>query len=200
MYNNSNKNERVSVYIDFRNIEGSLKDAFPHDSGLSIDYKKLIKTIVGDRTLVNACIFDGFFKKEPYENEFLYRYLSSQGFIVYLIEVDLKSKAQKGLDVLIACTMLQHAYENQYDTAVILSGDKDFLPAMKVIRGMGKRVEGSGFDCSTSNDLRINSTRWHRIDDMSEVFELNFVTEDDFPCDDKDDYVDDASVFMEESA
>lgn len=169
MYKTSNRGERVSVYIDFRNIEGGLKEALPHN-GTYIDYKKLTSAIIGNRTLINAYVFDGFFTERQYENMSLYDALRSNGFIVELSKNDSEEKIQKGVDVNIACNMLKHAFENQYDTAVILSGDGDFLPAIGMIRNMGKGVEGSGFDCSTSNDVRINCTKWHSINEMSQIF------------------------------
>ena len=60
MYKNDNESEKVSLYIDFRNIEGGLRTAFPR-GGVVIDYKMLVCTILKDRLLVNAYVFDGFF-------------------------------------------------------------------------------------------------------------------------------------------
>ena len=90
-----------------------------------------------------------FFENDLYSNQLLYDSLRSNGFIIKPLKNDSEKKIQKGVDVYIACSMLKHAFENQYDTAVILSGDKDFLPVIEMVRDMGKRVEGSCFDCST---------------------------------------------------
>jgi len=38
---------------------------------------------------------------------------------------------QKGVDVLIAVDMISKAYENHYDIAIVLGGDRDFYPLIK---------------------------------------------------------------------
>ena len=37
--------------------------------------------------------------------------------------------------------MLTNAYENAYDVAILLSGDADFIPAIKKIGGLHKKID-----------------------------------------------------------
>lgn len=54
-------------------------------------------------------------------------------------------RTEKGVDVQIAAHMLVHAFDNQYDTAVLVSQDGDFAPVVAEIRRLGKSVENAEF-------------------------------------------------------
>ena len=62
---------------------------------------------------------------------------------------------QKGVDVLLAVDMLTKAYENHYDIAVFIGGDRDFIPLIKAVKDQaGKQVYGAVFSRSCSQDLK----------------------------------------------
>jgi uncharacterized LabA/DUF88 family protein len=48
---------------------------------------------------------------------------------------------EKGVDVALAVDMLTGAFEDRYDTAVLVSSVGDFKPAVEAVRRYGKRVE-----------------------------------------------------------
>ena len=48
---------------------------------------------------------------------------------------------EKGVDVQMSVDMLQLAVADTYDTAVIISGDGDFAPAVEAVKQLGKHVE-----------------------------------------------------------
>lgn len=52
---------------------------------------------------------------------------------------------EKGVDVHIAVDLLKGAYENRFDTAVLVSSDTDLIPAIEAVRHKKKRVEYVGF-------------------------------------------------------
>jgi uncharacterized LabA/DUF88 family protein len=54
-------------------------------------------------------------------------------------------RTEKGVDVQIAAHMLVHAFDNQYDTAILVSQDGDFAPVVAEIRRLGKSVENAEF-------------------------------------------------------
>ena len=60
----------------------------------------------------------------------------------------------KGDDVYLANDLIKGAYENFYDTAIIVSGDEDFIPAIKTVQTLGKKVVNAFFHKSSSNALR----------------------------------------------
>jgi uncharacterized LabA/DUF88 family protein len=60
---------------------------------------------------------------------------------------------QKGVDTLLATDMVSKAFQNQYDIAVLLTGDDDFIDVVKTVRELGKQVFGLYFESVTSQGL-----------------------------------------------
>jgi uncharacterized LabA/DUF88 family protein len=50
--------------------------------------------------------------------------------------------------------MVKGAYENTFDIAILVSGDGDFVPAVKVVQEKGKSVENAYFKHSLSWHLK----------------------------------------------
>jgi hypothetical protein len=75
---------------------------------------------------------------------------------------------EKGIDVLIALAMVLGAARNEYDVAVLVSGDTDLIPAIDEVRACGKRVENAVWwpDRGSGRPLRSGSGPiWcHRLD------------------------------------
>ena len=61
---------------------------------------------------------------------------------------------EKGVDVKIAVDLLVGAYENMYDTAILISSDTDLIPAIQKIKHLGKGVEYIGFSHKPSLALQ----------------------------------------------
>lgn len=61
---------------------------------------------------------------------------------------------EKGIDVWIAIDMVENAIKNNLDTAVLISGDADFVPAFNLIREIKKEVLSSSVPRGYSNELR----------------------------------------------
>lgn len=47
---------------------------------------------------------------------------------------------QKGVDVLIAVDLLAHSNQDNYDVAIVCSGDLDLLESIKLVKNQGKKV------------------------------------------------------------
>ncbi len=69
-----------------------------------------------------------------------------------------RSPAEKGVDVALATKMLTHAMNRAFDTAILVSGDKDYLETVKIIKGYGLRVEIVAFRDSLSHELAEESS------------------------------------------
>ena len=57
---------------------------------------------------------------------------------------------EKGVDVMLATDLITHAYKDHYDTAIVVSGDADFYPALQAVKDVGKHVEVAAFDMNMS--------------------------------------------------
>jgi len=72
---------------------------------------------------------------------------------------------EKGVDVMLATDLITNAYKNHYDTAIVVSGDADFYPALQAVKDVGKHVEVAAFDTNVSaeaarvTDLHIKLTK-----------------------------------------
>ena len=47
---------------------------------------------------------------------------------------------QKGIDVQLAVDLVSHAYKDNFDVAVICSGDVDLLESLKIVKSLGKKI------------------------------------------------------------
>ena len=73
---------------------------------------------------------------------------------------------EKGVDVMLATDLVAHAYQDHYDTAIVVSGDADFYPALQAVKDVGKHIEVAAFDSNLSTEssrvadysLRLNKT------------------------------------------
>lgn len=71
---------------------------------------------------------------------------------------------QKGVDALLAIDMLDKANSNQYDVAILLSGDLDHMEAVKTVKNKGKQVIGIYDPKTTSNTLGSMFDRNHFLE------------------------------------
>ena len=60
---------------------------------------------------------------------------------------------QKGVDSLIAIDMLSKAFKKDYDEAVLVAGDSDFVEVVKAVKDAGVKVAGVFFKENTSKEL-----------------------------------------------
>ncbi len=65
-------------------------------------------------------------------------------------------KREKGIDVKIAVDMVEHAIKDKCDCIILISGDGDFIPALKIIEENKKVVSSAALTFGYSYDLRNN--------------------------------------------
>ena len=158
--------ERVAIFIDGSNFYHSVKETFSiHDN--QIDFIKLINVLRKTRLLIgiyyyNASLDRGY-NEEVYwkQQKFFAELRKIPDFHVVLCNMRKTRKpdgqlefAVKGDDIYLATDMLSFAYENKYDIAILVSGDGDFVPAIKKVQKLGKKVENAYFSVSRSNFLK----------------------------------------------
>jgi len=79
---------------------------------------------------------------------------------------------EKEVDIMISTDMLSLAYQNAYDTALLVSGDSDFIYTVEEIQRIGKRVENASFKRTSSYNLRKACDRFILLDDFLDRFVL----------------------------
>ncbi len=158
--------ERVAIFIDGSNFYHSVKDLFGfHDN--SVDFSRLIDILKSGRLLVGVYYYnaplDRGYNEEVYwkQQKFFSELKKIPGFHVILTNMRKIRKPDgefeftvKGDDIYLATDMVSFGYENRYDTAVLVSGDGDFVPAIKRVQKLGKKVENAFFSVSRANVLK----------------------------------------------
>lgn len=63
------------------------------------------------------------------------------------------SRKSKAVDIQLTVEMLSHAYNKNYDVAILVAGDGDYVPLVKAVRDVGRRVFLWFFEESVSEGL-----------------------------------------------
>ena len=138
---------RVAVFIDGNNLFHAARF-----HNIDIDYNKLLRVLLGDGRLLRAFFYTGVDAGAERQQGFLL-WMRRNGFRV--IQKELKTfydgTRKANLDVEIAVDMLSLA--GKYDTAVLVSGDEDFVYAVNAVAYKGCRVEVAGFRSNTAPKL-----------------------------------------------
>lgn len=138
---------RVAVFIDGNNLFHAARF-----HNLDIDYNKLLRVLLGDGRLLRAFFYTGVDAGADRQQGFLL-WMRRNGFRV--VQKELKTfydgTRKANLDVEIAVDMLSLA--GRYDTAVLVSGDEDFVYALNAVAYKGCRVEVAGFRSNTAPHL-----------------------------------------------
>lgn len=152
--------ERVSVFLDVRNVLEEVRRR-----GFLIDYSELRTLAVGGRHLVEATAFDGrIYTAERDTTKPFHDVLMHSGWALDLRDV-YDTEHQKEVDVALATRLMAGAVEDSYDTAVIVSGDRDFIPAIEYVRSLGKRIEIMSYERSLAAQMRRVADRLTTLDD-----------------------------------
>lgn len=80
-------------------------------------------------------------------------------------QVLLQGTIEKGVDTKLAVDMIGHAWDDHYDTAVIVSSDRDFIPAVEMLGRRGKKIFQAGVP---SQGKELATACWDSID-LSQV-------------------------------
>jgi len=154
--------QRVSIFIDGSNLYHSLKKI-----GIEkIDFQKLIRFLSEGKLLVstyyyNAPLDISVDSRKYWEQQRFFNILKKiPDFKIVLCKLKKHKENEKfvfevkGDDVNLAVDLISGAYENLYDTAIIVSGDEDFVPAIKKVQKLGKKVINAYFKSSSSAALK----------------------------------------------
>ena len=157
--------ERVMVFIDGSNFYHGLSR---YVGQTRIDFQALCRLLCGsDRRLIHGHYYNVPLRQA--DNPVLYagqqRFLAQlrriPHFTVHLGRLVNRSReetcptcstvysvayqTEKGVDVQLAAHMLTFAFDDQYDTAILVSNDGDFTPVVGEVLRLNKRAENAEF-------------------------------------------------------
>ena len=128
--------QKVAVFVDAENIEMS---SLKHHEGRT-DYKKILEQ-VGDREIIRVLYYKPAYKEISADFEAFWGSLGG--------EIRRPTKNADTFLVIDAVTMAE-----RIDVAIILGGDKDFLPLIWYLRSRGCRVEIWSWPETTSPEMQ----------------------------------------------
>jgi len=156
------KQERLAIFIDGSNLYHSLKRY-----KIKVKFQDIITILGKDGEIVNIFYYTALLDKEFDEK----RYLNHKNFLEKIKQIPhfnivlcnlrktiLKDGsvdyAIKGDDIYLANDLIKGAFKDEFDKAVIVSGDEDFIPAIKTVQELNKKVANAFFPKSSSYLLR----------------------------------------------
>jgi len=158
--------ERITVFIDNSNIFKGFRKY-----SIKADYEKLKNVITKDRKLHGIFLYEGIVYPMNPEKKKWYKDLSEKsGYIVKTSfdKIAFNYASEKKIDIKIAIDVISLAYEDAYDTAVLVSGDGDFIPVIKKVKELDKNVEVWAFKYSLANALKeeLKQENLYYLDDI----------------------------------
>lgn len=174
------KKKRIAVYIDGSNFYHKLKDLKLGNLS-KFDFRGLSEWLSLDREIISCRYYIGKIRAEEdnkkgqelrKNQQRLFSHLESekQDFVVkagYMMKNG-GVYHEKGVDVKLAVDLLIGAYDNLYDTAILISSDTDLIPAIRKVRHLGKEVEYIGFSHNPSLGMQkyVNKSRLLTEEDL----------------------------------
>jgi uncharacterized LabA/DUF88 family protein len=171
--------ERIVILVDGSNLYHYLREL--KLTGLAeFDYKAFAQFLARGRTVVSATYYVGKVRSHgDVKGEELRRW--QQRLVAHLQTSGWKVEyghmmehhgvfQEKGVDVHIAVDLLTGAFDNHFDTALLVSSDTDLIPAIHAVRSKKKRVEYIGFAHRPSFGLikNVDLTTTLRREDLAD--------------------------------
>src|SRR3989344_6882906 len=166
-------NERVIIFIDGSNLYHLVKKLVPEKK--PNDFEKFTKYLSRNRKLVRIyyynCPLDRRKDEEAYikQQKFFDKIQRIPNFSFVLCRMQKKKLNNKIIyeakedDIHLAVDMVKLAYNDIYDTAILVSSDGDFVPAVQAVKEKGKNVENIGFENKFSYHLQQTCDRLTKL-------------------------------------
>ena len=160
---------KVSIFIDGNNLYHGLRYIYGKDKSLKkLNFKNFLDELSKGNELSEIFYYNAELdkihnpnkhksQKEFYDNlrkipklklilcKLLKRRLKGTKNYYYVLKED---------DIHMAVDMVETSWENKFDVAIIVSGDGDFVPAVKAVKRKNKIVKNVYFKNSSSRNLK----------------------------------------------
>jgi uncharacterized LabA/DUF88 family protein len=159
----SDRTDRVMIFIDGSNLYHSLKGHFRRTD---IDMGKFSRRLLEKRRLIRIYYYNATVgrREEPERYRDQQAFFASVSAIPYcelrlgrLVYTNWPSAPpyEKGVDIQLTTDLLTHSFKNNYDVAILVAGDTDYVGALQAVKDNGKHVEVALFGKErTSRPLR----------------------------------------------
>lgn len=163
MKRSESTSDRVMIFIDGSNLYHSLKKFLGR---MDIDIGRFCNKLLDRRRLIRIYYYNARVgrRQEPERYKDQQTFFTSVsavpytelrlGHLVYNNWPD-SPPYEKGVDVQLATDLLTHSFKNNYDVAILVAGDNDYVGALQAVKDNGKHVEVALFGRErSSHELR----------------------------------------------
>ena len=159
----TDRTDRLMVFIDGSNLYHSLKGFFQRTD---VDIGKFCQKLLDRRRLIRIYYYNAIVgrKEEPERYQRQQAFFNSVSAIPYcelrlgrLVYINWPNSPpfEKGVDIQLTTDLLTHSFKNNYDVAILIAGDSDYVGALQAVKDNGKNVEVALFGKErTSRPLR----------------------------------------------
>jgi uncharacterized LabA/DUF88 family protein len=162
----ANTRGRTICFIDNSYIfRGSYKHQW------RVDFRKLVELLSGPGPVWQTYFFASEEDPPNMDQTNLYKYLKMVlHFEVYLYPLrkrqmrcnacgnEWSSYSEKAAAIGMGTILVSLAYNNAFDTAVLVTGDSDFLEPIQTVKSLGKRIELAAWRDSIAQELEMEAS------------------------------------------
>jgi|SRR3989344_5294535 len=156
--------QRISVFVDVQNLYYSARSLY----NARVNFGSILKEVTGARRLVRAIAY--VIRASIPEEQSFFSALDKSGFEVKMKDLQVFATGAKKGDWDVGITMDMVQMMNKLDSIVLLSGDGDYVDAIKYLQINGTRVEAAAFGRSTSAKLKEAVDDFIDLDENSKKF------------------------------
>ncbi|MFQ5979057.1 MAG: NYN domain-containing protein [Candidatus Heimdallarchaeota archaeon] len=155
-----------------RRLFSHLLKARSCDKPFNIDLHRLVRELTKDQQLIRPFYYTSFNPDNAAQVAFLER-LELTDF--HVIRTPLRRRGEvlveKGVDVALVTDLLAYAFRKAYDLAIIVSGDSDFLNAIKEVMRLGIQLHIACFKANASREMKSAGDLFIPLDSLAEQVE-----------------------------
>ena len=165
---------RISIFIDGNNFYFGLKRIYSDTKDLiNFNFEKFCNFLSREGEIIDIFYYNSALditkNLEKYKNQqrFFDKLKKIERFKLILCKL-VKRKIKgtedyyyvlKEDDIHMAVDMVEGAADDRYDIAIVVSGDGDFVPAVKAVQRKNKKVENAYFRKTSSANLKQNCNK-----------------------------------------
>ena len=136
-----------------------------------VDFRKLVDTLSRSGPIWQTYFFASEEDPPNADQTNLYKYLKlALHFEVHLCPLrkrqmrcnkcgnEWSSYSEKAAAIGMAATLVSLGYNNAFDTAILVTGDSDFLEPIRTVKSLGKRAEFAAWRDSIAQDLEMEAS------------------------------------------
>jgi uncharacterized protein (TIGR00288 family) len=141
------------MFIDFENLVYGVEnnESPDHELEYDVDIQRIVRFVRDEGRLVLARAYADWRNPGVRQHQ---RDLYVQGIeTINVFGRRHGAEVKNAVDVALAVDAVRSLYERAFDTFVLISGDRDFLPLLRVVREHGHRIIGVSVRESASRDL-----------------------------------------------